>query len=92
MKVPKTDLESAQVLFDLFEEQLDLPRVLIKLCETHAGSAKLLVRKTDNELVDLGVAVLDAANPLQIVLAKVKSGDHDVCSRISPMALSTPRN
>jgi hypothetical protein len=65
-----------KMLFDLFEEQLDLPTLPIKFGDGQ-GRQREVVGQKHQPLVGYGVAVLDSPQGRIELLARVKPGEHD---------------
>src|SRR2546425_9082684 len=65
----------AQMLFDPFEEQFDMPATMIKLRNRQCGHGEVVGQK-DQRLASLGIAIADAAQRLRVSLLGVETAQH----------------
>ena len=81
----------AQMLFDPFEEQFDLPAARIKL-DNRQGRRGEVVGQKDQFLAGLGIAIADASPCVWIIVLGVESDRYQgLWSKRKPVALSTGR-
>lgn len=66
----------AQMLFDPFEEQLDLPAATIELSEGQRGQIEVVGQK-DPLLVVFGIVEFDAAQVLRVILSGFGYSQYD---------------
>ena len=65
-----------QMLFDPFEEQLDLPATTIKIGNGQCGQIEIVGQKNQMPVVH-GIVELDAAQVLRVILASFGCGQHN---------------
>ena len=66
----------AQVLFDPFEEELDLPAGFVELADGQRGQIELIGQE-DQALVDLGIEVANASQRVWVIFGSQWTGQQD---------------
>ena len=66
----------AQVLFDPFEEQFDLPAAPIQLSDGQSRHGKV-VGQEDQHLAGFGIAIADAPQRIRIIVLGTQTGRHN---------------